>query len=146
EVMTLKGVTKPIAESLYRHGFRTKEDIKRTPIEYLLDIDEVSEELAESIKEFMEISGIGRSKAEALIEAGYKTVYDLQRASLEDLQEISAIGEELAERIKDEVGEFVDTRLEYEGVEYAEVVTLITPEEQKVMDAAAAAKVKLPEP
>ncbi|GEM_PF-122021 len=157
EVMTLKGVTKPIAESLYRHGFRTKEDIKRTPIEYLLDIDEVSEELAESLKdqvinieesieEFMEISGIGRSKAEALIEAGYKTVYDLQRASLEDLQEISAIGEELAERIKDEVGEFVDTRLEYEGVEYAEVVTLITPEEQKVMDAAAAAKVKLPEP
>jgi DNA-directed RNA polymerase subunit A" len=156
EIMTLKGVTKPIAESLYRHGFRTKEDIKRTPIEYLLDIDEVSEELAEalkdqtinieeSIEEFMEISGIGRSKAEALVEAGYKTLYDLQRASLEDLQEIAAIGEELAERIKDEVGEFVDTRLEYEGVEYAEVVSIITPEEQKVMDAAAAAKVKLPE-
>jgi len=154
EIMGLKGVTKPIAEAMFRHGFRTKEDIKRTPIEYLLDLDEVSEELAESLKdqvinieesieEFMEISGIGRSKAEALIEAGYKTIYDLQRASLEDLQEIQAIGEELAERIKDEVGEFVDTRLEYEGVEYAEIVSVITPEEQRVMDAAGAAKVKL---
>jgi DNA-directed RNA polymerase subunit A" len=154
EIMTLKGVTKPIAEVMFRHGFRTKEDIKRTPIEYLLDLDEVSEELAESLKdqvinieesieEFMEISGIGRSKAEALIEAGYKTVYDLQRASLEDLQEIQAIGEELAERIKDEVGEFVDTRLEYEGVEYAEIVSIITPEEQRVMDVAGATKVKL---
>lgn len=156
EIMTLKGVTKPVAEAMWRAGFRSKEDIKRTPIEYLLDLDEVSEELAESLKdqvinieesieEFMEISGIGRSKAEALIEAGYKTVYDLQRASLDDLQEIPAIGEELAERIKDEVGEFVDTRLEYEGVEYAEVVSVITPEEQKVMDAAQAAKLKLPE-
>ena len=156
EIMGLKGVTKPIAEAMWRAGFRSREDIKRTPIEYLLDLDEISEELAESLKdqvinieesieEFMEISGIGRSKAEALIEAGYKTLYDLQRATLEDLQEIPAIGEELAERIKDEVGEFVDTRLEYEGVEYAEVVSVITPEEQKVMDVAAAAKVKLPE-
>jgi DNA-directed RNA polymerase subunit A" len=157
EILTLKNITKPAAEAMWRAGFRSKEDIKRTPIEYLLDLDEVSEEMAESLKdqvinieesieEFMEISGIGRSKAEALIEAGYKTVYDLQRASLDDLQEIAAIGEELAERIKDEVGEFVDTRMEYEGVEYAEVVSLITPEEQKVMDAAGAAKVKLPEP
>jgi DNA-directed RNA polymerase subunit A" len=156
ELMQLKGMTKPIAEALYRHGFRTKEDIKRTPIEYLLDLDEVNEELAESLKdqvinveesieEFMEISGIGRSKAEALIEAGYKTVYDLQRASLDDLSEITAIGDELAERIKDEVGEFVDTRLQYEGVEYAEVVSIITPEEQRVLDAASALKVKLPD-
>lgn len=156
EIMSLKGVTKPAAEALFRHGFRTKEDIKRTPIEYLLDLDEVSEELAESLKdqtinieesieEFMEISGIGRSKAEALIEAGYKTLYDLQRATLDDLTEIPAIGDELAERIKDEVGEFVDTRLEYEGVEYAEVVSIITPEEQKVMDVAASLKVTLDE-
>lgn len=156
EIMGLKGITKPIAEALWRAGFRSKEDIKRTPIEYLLDLDEVSEELAESLKdqvinieesieEFTEISGIGRSKAEALIEAGYKTVYDLQRATLDDLSEIPAIGDELAERIKDEVGEFVDTRLQYEGVEYAEVVSVITPEEQKVMDAASSLKVKLTE-
>ena len=156
EIMGLKGVTKPIAEAMFRHGFRTREDIKRTPIEYLLDLDEVSEELAESLKdqvinieesieEFTEISGIGRSKAEALIEAGYKTVYDLQRASLDDLSGIEAIGDELAERIKDEVGEFVDTRLQYEGVEYAEVLSIITPEEQRVMDAAASLKVKLTE-
>ena len=156
ELLSLKNMTKPAAEALYRHGYRTKEDLKRTPIEYLLDLDDVSEELAESLKdqvinieesieEFMEISGIGRSKAEALVEAGYKTVYDLQRASLDDLSEIAAVGDELAERIKDEVGEFVDTRLQYEGVEYAEVVTIITPEEQKVMDAASSLKVKLPE-
>lgn len=156
ELLTLKAVTKPVAEALYRHGFRTKEDIKKTPIEYLIDLDEISEELAEtlkdqvinieeSIEEFMEISGIGRNKAEALIEAGYKTVYDLQRASLDDLSGIEAIGDELAERIKDEVGEFIDPRAQYEGVEYAEVVTLITPEEQRTMDAASAVKAKLPE-
>ena len=156
ELMTIKGMVKPIAEALYRHGFRTKEDIKKTPIEYLLDMDEVSEELAESLKdqvinveesieEFMEISGIGRSKAEALIEAGHKTVYDLQRATLDDLSGIEAIGDELAERIKDEVGEFIDPRAQYEGVEYAEVVSIITPEEQRVMDAAASAKADLTE-
>lgn len=156
EIMALKGITKPAAEAMWRAGFRTKEDIKRTPIEYLLDLDEVSEELAESLKdqvinveesieEFMEISGIGRSKAEALIEAGYKTVYDLQRASLDDLSEIAAIGDELAERIKDEVGEFVDTRLEYEGVEYAEVISAIPPWEERVIDAAKSAKLELSE-
>ena len=155
ELMALKTVTKPIAEALYRHGFRTKEDLKKTPIEYLLDIDEVSEEMAESLKEqvinieesieeFMEISGIGRNKAEALIEAGYKTVYDLQRASLDDLSEIEAIGDELAERIKDEVGEFVDPRQQYEGVEYAEVVSTIPPWEEKVIDTLKAMKVELP--
>lgn len=156
ELMGLKGLTKPQAEALFRHGFRTREDLKRAPVEYLLDLDEISEELAESLKdqvinveesieEFTEISGIGRSKAEALIEAGYKTVYDLQRASLDDLSEIEAIGDELAERIKDEVGEWIDPREAYEGVEYAEVVSAIPPWEEKVIDAAKASKIELPD-
>jgi DNA-directed RNA polymerase subunit A" len=156
DLLALKNMTKPAAEALFRHGFRSKEDLKKAPVEYLLDLDEVSEELAESIKEqvinieesieeFTEISGIGRSKAEALIEAGYKTVYDLQRASLDDLSGIEAIGDELAERIKDEVGEWIDPREKYEGVEYAEVISAIPPWEEKVIDAAKASKIDLPE-
>ena len=156
ELMQLKGMTKPAAEALFRHGFRSREDLKKAPVEYLLDVDEVSEELAEGIKdqvinieesieEFTEISGIGRSKAEALIEAGYKTIYDLQRASLDDLSGIEAIGDELAERIKDEVGEWIDPREKYEGVEYAEVISTIPPWEEKAIEAARAAKVELPE-
>lgn len=156
ELLALKGMTKPAAEALFRHGFRSREDLKRAPVEYLLDLDEVSEELAESIKdqvinveesieEFTEISGIGRSKAEALIEAGYKTVYDLQRASLDDLSGIEAIGDELAERIKDEVGEWIDPREKYEGVEYAEIVTATPPWEEKVIEVGRATKIDLPD-
>ncbi|HVL48301.1 MAG TPA: DNA-directed RNA polymerase subunit A'' [Candidatus Thermoplasmatota archaeon] len=156
ELLALKGVDKKKAEALYRHGFRTKEDIKRTPIEYILDIDEIDEELAESlinqvtdleetVEEFTEIPGVGRSKAEALVEAGYKTIYDLQRASLDELAEVQGIGEELAERIKDEVGEFVDTRVQYEGVEYAEYRPQeLTPEEKRVRDVSAAIKASFP--
>jgi DNA-directed RNA polymerase subunit A" len=156
ELMAIKTMTKAAAEALFRHGFRTREDLKKAPVEYLLDLDEVSEELAESIKdqvinveesieEFTEISGIGRSKAEALIEAGYKTVYDLQRASLDDLSGIEAIGDELAERIKDEMGEWIDPREKYEGVEYAEVISAIPPWEERAIEAAKASKVELTE-
>ena len=131
ELMTLKGMVKEVGAALWRAGFRSREDIKRTPIEYLVDIPEVSEEMAESLKdqvidteetleEFTELPGVGRSKAEALVSGGFKTLYDLQRASLEELAEVEGIGEELSERIKDEVGEYIDARSQYEGVEYAE--------------------------
>jgi DNA-directed RNA polymerase subunit A" len=154
ELLTLKGLDQKTAATLYRHGFRTKEDIKRTLIDYLVDV--VDEELAEQLKdqvidveetieEFTELPGVGRSKAEALVEAGFKTVYDLQRATLEELADVNGIGEELAERIKDEVGEFIDTRLQYEGVEYAEYTAEPTAEEKRVKSAAQAGKVQLPE-
>ncbi len=155
ELLTLKSIDKPVAEKLWRAGFRTRDDLKRALIDHFVDL--FDEEIAEAIKdevvnqddtleEFTEIPGVGRQKADVLWEAGYKTVYDLQRAPLDELIEIEGIGDELADRIKAEVGEFKDTRLEYEGVEYAEYKGYEPSEHEKVVrDLLVKMKLSLPD-